>query len=66
MGILYDIYDQWCRHEAEQEKHLKQQPVCADCDDHIQPGHYYQINDEAICPDCLDSNYRKETEDYFE
>lgn len=44
------------RYTAEQEAELDKLPKCADC------GH--PIQDELICPDCLDSNYRRETDDY--
>lgn len=54
------------RHDAEQQAELDKLPVCADCGEPVQDDHYYLINDEVICPDCLDSNYRKDIEDYVE
>lgn len=54
------------RWDAEQQAKLEKLPVCADCGEHIQADHYYLINDAPICPDCLDSYYRVETEDYFD
>lgn len=56
-------FDRW---DADQERRLKRLPVCADCGEPIQDDHYYDINGEAICPECLDVNYRRETDDYFE
>ena len=53
------------RWDAEQQAALNKLPKCAECGEHIQADHYFLINDEPICPDCLDSNYRKEIEDYF-
>lgn len=53
-------------HEAEQESWLARRPVCADCGEHIQDDHYFDINGEAICPDCMEGNYRKEIGDYIE
>lgn len=60
-----DNYDQWEAHEREQERRLAELPVCADCGNPIQDDHFYLINDEPICPDCLDAGYRKQTEDYI-
>lgn len=52
--------------EAEQESWLSRRPVCADCDEPIQDDHYFDINGEVICPNCMDANYRKEIGDYIE
>lgn len=52
------------RYDAAQAEQLKKLPRCADCDEPIQDDHYYLINDECICPDCIDSNYKKWVEDY--
>lgn len=61
-----DVYDLWASHDADREKRLERLPVCADCGEPIQDDHYYLVNDEAICPDCLEIGYRKETDDFFE
>lgn len=53
------------RHQEDQDRRLEQRPVCSDCGHHVQDDHYYLINDEVICRDCLESNYRKETEDFI-
>lgn len=53
------------RWDAEQESWLAERPVCADCDEPIQDDHYFDINGEAICPDCMEGNYRKEIGDYI-
>ena len=52
-------------YDREQSKRLENLPVCADCDNPVQDDHYYLINDEVICPHCLEAGYRKETEDYI-
>lgn len=54
------------RYDAEQERALEKLPKCADCGNPIQNDHFYLINDEPICPDCLDSGYRKSTDDFIE
>lgn len=50
--------------DAEQQRLLERLPVCADCGEYIQE-HFYEINGKPICPDCLESGYRKEVEDYL-
>ena len=52
------------RYEMAQERELRKLPKCAICNEPIQDEHFYLINDEPICPECLDDNYRKDTEDY--
>lgn len=52
--------------DAEQTAQLERLPVCADCGERVQDDHYYLINDEVICPDCLESGYRKEIDEYIE
>ena len=52
------------RHNAKQDAWLESRPVCAECCEHIQADHYFDINGEAVCPDCLENYYRKETEDW--
>lgn len=61
-----DVYDLWEAHEREQEKQLERLPVCADCGEPVQDDHYYLINDEVICPNCLEAGYRKEIEFAFD
>ena len=52
----YDRYDTEC------QKQLNKLPKCADCGEPIQDDHYYWINNEPICPDCLESGYRVEND----
>jgi len=61
-----DNYDQWKRYDAEQCKREARLPECDYCGEIIQDDHYYLINDETICPACLESYFRKEIEDYIE
>lgn len=56
-------FDRW---DAEQTKWLERLPKCAECDHHIQDENCYEINGELICPECLNNNHRKRTEDYIE
>jgi formylmethanofuran dehydrogenase subunit E len=61
-----DNYSQWENHERQQEAWLRKRPVCCYCGEHIQDDYFYQINDEVICKDCLDGQFRKYVEDYIE
>lgn len=63
-GYIPDNFDQWERHDAEQQRLLNRLPQCYECSEPIQDEDCYLINDELICPDCLNSNYRKRTEDF--
>ena len=50
------------RHDAEQQAELDKLPRCSICDVPIQDDYYYEINDECICEDCLNDNFRKDVE----
>ena len=63
---LPDYNDLFAEHDAKQARELAKLPVCADCGEPVQSDHYYLINDEVICPRCLEKGYRKETEDFYE
>ncbi len=54
------------RHDDEQQEQLERLPVCSECDCHIQTEYCYEINNELICPDCMEENHRKLVEDYCE
>ena len=61
-----DPVDDFLRHDAEEQAWLDKLPKCADCGEPVQDDYFYLINDEVICPECLDNNYRKRTEDYVD
>lgn len=50
-------FDQW---DAEQAKRLAELPKCDICDNPIQDDHYYLINGDNVCPECLENEFRKE------
>lgn len=54
------------RYDAEQEAELEKMPKCSECSEYIQDEHYYEINDEVVCEECLNQNYRESVEDYVE
>ncbi len=53
-------------HDREQTKRLQRFPVCAICGNPIQDEHLYLINDEFVCPECLNRDFRKDVDDYVE
>ncbi len=59
---MRDVYDLWETYDDNQNRLLKELPICADCGEYVQDDHYYLINDEVICPECIESNYRQEVE----
>lgn len=61
-----DNYDLWEDHEAEQEKGLEKLPVCENCGQPIQSERCYIINDSFICPDCLESDFGHDTDEFTE
>ena len=61
-----DNYDAYKQHEADQARELNRLPRCANCDEPITADHFYEIEGVFICPDCLDADYRRSTDDYIE
>lgn len=54
------------RFDAEQQKALEKYPKCSMCDEYIQDDYLYEINDEVVCEECINQNFRKNVEDYIE
>ncbi len=52
--------------DAEQQSALDKLPVCSYCGEPIQDDFCYVINDEIICEECLEENFRKRVDDYIE
>lgn len=50
------------RHDREQAKRLAELPVCDYCNEPIQDDHYYLINGDNVCPECLEIEFRKEVD----
>ena len=61
-----DNYDLFVAHDAEQERMLAKLPICSECGEPIQSDECYEINDELVCPQCLEENHRKWVDDYIE
>ena len=47
------------RHSADQERQLDKLPECCECGQKIQDEFCYEINDELICPNCMNDNHLK-------
>lgn len=61
-----DVYTQWQSRERRQKAWLRKRPVCAYCEEHIQEDYCYEINGECVCSVCLDREFRKATEDFYD
>ena len=60
-----DNYAMWERHQNAMDQMLARRPVCSICGENIQDEIAYNINDELICPDCLEKNFQIFVEDYI-
>lgn len=54
------------RHDLEEQRWLEKLPKCAYCNEPIQDDKCYLINDELVCPECLEREHEKRTDDYVE
>lgn len=66
MFFTDDPVKDYDRYQEEQGKQLQKLPKCSCCKTHIQDEHLYEINDEVVCEECLNQNFRKNVEDYIE
>ena len=53
------------RYQAALDKEEEALPRCSICDEPVKDDYFYLINDEVVCPDCLEYHYRKEVNDYI-
>lgn len=53
-------------HDREQERQREKLPTCANCGEKIMSDYLYEIEGVQVCPDCMDSDYRRSTDDYIE
>jgi len=51
-------------YEAELARLEAEVPVCGYCDHPVMDDHYYRINDEPVCADCLEAHFRVEVETF--
>ena len=65
-GRMSDPVADYEAYSAHQQAELDRLPRCSYCGEPIQTDYLYEINDELICPECLDQNHRKWVNDYVE
>lgn len=39
---------------------MNERPLCDICDQPVRDDHYYNINGDVICADCMEKYFRKE------
>lgn len=44
-------------------KIMNERPLCDYCGDLVWHDHYYEINGDVICPECMEGNFKKELEE---
>ena len=49
-------FDRW---QAVQEAKLERLPKCSHCEEHIQDDAYYEVHGTILCPECLETYYKK-------
>ena len=52
-------------YQAALDKEEEALPRCSICDEPVKDDYFYLINDEVVCPECLEYHYRKEVNDYI-
>lgn len=56
-------YAQW---DADRHRKLSRRPKCNDCDEYIESDHYFEVEGDLLCLDCMNDRYRKSTDDYMD
>ena len=64
MSYTDDPIQDFLNHDAEQTRRLEKLPKCSYCGKHIQNDYYYIIDDDNICPGCLDREFKVYNEEY--
>ena len=62
MGFRYtdDPIADYAAYEAELERLENEVPVCSYCGRPVAEDYYYEINDEVICAECMERDFRRE------
>ena len=66
MNYMPDYNDLHERYEAEQERQLDKYPKCDCCGEPILDDYFYNIDGTYYCEQCLNDEFRKNTDDYME
>lgn len=59
-----DPLDDFNRLDMEQARYEDRLPVCEKCGERIDDDHYFNIEGEILCEECMIEKYRQRTEDY--
>ena len=52
-----DNYDYFKKYQSELDDKLDRLPLCDYCEEPIQSDRCYLINNEVLCPECLEEHY---------
>lgn len=52
-------------HLAAEDREEERYPHCDKCGNAIYDEHYYEINGDLLCEDCMNDKYRFNTDDYY-
>lgn len=64
--IIPDAYDMWEAHDAEQDRHLDDLPVCCECKEPIQSENAVCVDGQWYCSDCEDEAWTFVRSKYLE
>ena len=59
---MEDNYSLWRQIERQRCRWEASLPVCDYCGRPVQDDYHYRVNDEIICPDCMEHCFRVERE----
>lgn len=65
-NYIPDYIDLHREYEARLDRECQKLPKCVYCGEPITDDECYEINGELYCPDCVNENFKKHTEDYIE
>lgn len=66
MDYVPDYTDLYEEYEAELDRQAEKLPECAYCGVRITDDYYYDIDGTILCEDCMNDEYRKNTDEYME
>lgn len=53
-------------YDAELEAELQKLPECDYCGETIRTDYFYLVNDDIICPGCMNKHFRKDVSEYVD
>lgn len=58
MNNIPDNYELWEKHDSQLQADLAELPECDWCGENIQEEHYYDIDGDKVCDECIKSARR--------